>query len=78
MHAAWLRDQTWPLGYEAPEPDDELADDINIDSILPSSSAQVYTPTSHTDYSSETVPIVNIANDSMGDASILAVAGNRH
>lgn len=65
VHAAWLRDETWPAGYEAPEPDDELADDVNIDSILPSSSAQVYTPTSHTDYSSEPAPILKDANDSV-------------
>ncbi|KAJ7490437.1 hypothetical protein B0H11DRAFT_1625793, partial [Mycena galericulata] len=24
IHAAWLRDQTWPMGAIAPEPDDEL------------------------------------------------------
>ncbi|KAJ6539512.1 hypothetical protein B0H19DRAFT_1078574 [Mycena capillaripes] len=24
IHAAWLRDQTWPAGTAAPEPDDEL------------------------------------------------------
>ncbi len=24
MHSAWLRDQTWPVGALAPEPDDEL------------------------------------------------------
>jgi len=24
IHSAWLRDQTWPAGAAAPEPDDEL------------------------------------------------------
>jgi len=24
IHSAWLRDQTWPAGEAAPEPDDEL------------------------------------------------------
>ncbi|KAJ7178972.1 hypothetical protein C8R46DRAFT_619972 [Mycena filopes] len=26
IHSAWLRDQTWPVGAAAPEPDDELPD----------------------------------------------------
>jgi len=26
IHSAWLRDQTWPAGEMAPEPDDELPD----------------------------------------------------
>ncbi|KAJ7498741.1 hypothetical protein FB451DRAFT_1014494 [Mycena latifolia] len=26
IHSAWLRDQTWPAGTAAPEPDDELLD----------------------------------------------------
>lgn len=26
VHAAWLRDNTWPLGAVAPEPDDILLD----------------------------------------------------
>jgi hypothetical protein len=26
IHAAWLRDQTWPAGAIAPEPDDEMPD----------------------------------------------------
>ncbi|KAJ7180272.1 hypothetical protein C8R43DRAFT_870859 [Mycena crocata] len=26
IHSAWLRDQTWPAGATAPEPDDELPD----------------------------------------------------
>ena len=33
---------------------------------------------SHTDYSSEPVPILKDADKSTGGASILAVAGNRH
>ena len=27
VHAAWLRDNTWPAGAVAPEPDDILLDD---------------------------------------------------
>ncbi|TFK43721.1 hypothetical protein BDQ12DRAFT_718914 [Crucibulum laeve] len=27
IHAAWIRDNTWPVGMEAPDPDDILPDD---------------------------------------------------
>lgn len=27
VHASWVRDETWPMGMQAPEPDDELPDD---------------------------------------------------
>lgn len=26
VHASWVRDDTWPIGMQAPEPDDELPD----------------------------------------------------
>ncbi|KAF8076572.1 hypothetical protein FPV67DRAFT_1393301, partial [Lyophyllum atratum] len=29
IHAAWLRDDTWPAGAVAPEPDDILPDDLS-------------------------------------------------
>ncbi|KAJ7284002.1 hypothetical protein C8J57DRAFT_1498987 [Mycena rebaudengoi] len=29
IHSAWLRDDTWPPGAVAPEPDDELPPNIN-------------------------------------------------
>ncbi|KAJ7368481.1 hypothetical protein DFH08DRAFT_947393 [Mycena albidolilacea] len=28
IHSAWLRDQTWPAGEVAPDPDDELLPDL--------------------------------------------------
>lgn len=29
VHAAWLRDSTWPANAQAPEPDDELPPDAD-------------------------------------------------
>lgn len=48
-HAAWIRDQTWPMGAVAPEPDDIL-----FDGETPSTTAQEPSPvqTSMTEYSS--------------------------
>lgn len=28
VHASWVRDDTWPAGLRAPEPDDELPDEL--------------------------------------------------
>ncbi|KAJ7129483.1 hypothetical protein C8R44DRAFT_776904 [Mycena epipterygia] len=39
VHSAWVRDQTWPAGAAAPEPDDELPD------VLPAPTPTIY-PTS--------------------------------
>ncbi|KAF9464380.1 hypothetical protein BDZ94DRAFT_1161945 [Collybia nuda] len=47
-HAAWIRDQTWPMGAVAPEPDDILFDDETSATIAQTPSLQA----SMTEYSS--------------------------
>ncbi|RDB22551.1 hypothetical protein Hypma_010013 [Hypsizygus marmoreus] len=46
LHAAWLRDDTWPVGAVAPEPDDALPDEQLTPPVPP-----LYSP-SLTEYSS--------------------------
>ena len=39
VHAAWIRDHTWPVGLEAPEPDDvappgdDTVSDLQLNSL---------------------------------------------
>ncbi|GLB33974.1 hypothetical protein LshimejAT787_0108580 [Lyophyllum shimeji] len=40
IHAAWLRDGTWPAGAVAPEPDDVLPDDLSTSLVDPSITGQ--------------------------------------
>ncbi|KAJ6598895.1 hypothetical protein DFH09DRAFT_17957 [Mycena vulgaris] len=46
IHSAWLRDQTWPAGATAPDPDDELGDAPPAPIIHPASapSSGISTP----------------------------------
>jgi len=48
VHAAWLRDDTWPPGGVAPEPDDVApdSDDMLLDNEPPPKPSQFYPPLS--------------------------------
>lgn len=75
-HAAWIRDQTWPMGAIAPEPDDMLLDDETSATI-----AQTPSPlqTSMTEYSSGAATpwvVVSAGNRTPGNnESASAMAG---
>ncbi|KAF9453030.1 hypothetical protein P691DRAFT_802410 [Macrolepiota fuliginosa MF-IS2] len=34
VHASWVRDKTWPAGMQAPEPDDEIPDDLPLEPMV--------------------------------------------
>jgi hypothetical protein len=75
-HAAWIRDQTWPMGAVAPEPDDILFDDET-----PSTTVQEPSPVqiSMTEYSSGAATPWLVVNGNDGkpdsDESASAMAG---
>ncbi|KAJ7094596.1 hypothetical protein B0H15DRAFT_830141 [Mycena belliarum] len=57
VHSAWLRDQTWPQGAVAPEPDDELPDVPPAPIIHPASatSSGISTPWTLVDDDARTI-----------------------
>ncbi|KAJ7240308.1 hypothetical protein B0H12DRAFT_1134857 [Mycena haematopus] len=64
IHAAWLRDQTWPAGEAAPEPDDEM---LPPESPLPP--APVIQPASATSSGISTPWTLVGEDDREGDAT---------
>ncbi|KXN89592.1 hypothetical protein AN958_05459 [Leucoagaricus sp. SymC.cos] len=34
LHASWVRDETWPAGMRAPEPDDELPEGVVLEPMI--------------------------------------------